>query len=173
MRGRHEMISCLHSHILLHSHSVPHQDLEYSAVESNHWHGVCGTRRHLKTFQPSPGTKSADPFQMHPWTMHQNSTTASSSVGMGLGPGPVQAWVNMSDWFMWRVAQPDPCLWASWLNCLPWLVSTCSLVRNILHNTGHRMSRGSASGAGVTDHYSVQKREGADFATGNRQTVML
>ncbi|KAL7872840.1 hypothetical protein AOLI_G00119110 [Acnodon oligacanthus] len=39
---------------------------EFSAVEPNHWHGVCGTRRHLKTFQPGPGTKSTDPFQMHP-----------------------------------------------------------------------------------------------------------
>lgn len=50
----------------------------------------------LRFFQPSPGTESADPFQMHPWSMHQNSTAVSSAVGMGPGSGHGQTSPGLS-----------------------------------------------------------------------------
>lgn len=79
----------------LHAHSPSPQDS--SEWPLNHWHRPCGTRRHIKIYQPSPGTKSTDPFQIQPWTMHQNSTIVSSSVGMGPGSGHGQTSTGLSE----------------------------------------------------------------------------
>lgn len=51
----------------------------------------------LRFLQPSPGTESADPFQMCPWTVHQNIPAVSSSVGTGPGSGHCRTSPGLSE----------------------------------------------------------------------------
>lgn len=71
----------------------------------------------LKFFQPSPGTKSDDPFQMHAWTMHRNSTTRSSSVGMRPGSGHGQTSTGLDEHVSLIYLMCDPS-WSLFLGML-------------------------------------------------------
>lgn len=146
------------AHAIAHSFCCPPESLSERPIplqwSSYHGRNIFGTRRHLKSLQPGPGSKSADPFQMHPWTMHQNSAAASSSVGMGLGPrvGLCQCrpeWTRQIDLCdVWPTLTPV-CGQAGWTVshswCPPVLWSEISLFM---------LGRGDASSSRVTDHYS-------------------
>lgn len=146
-------------HMPLHIHSAAHQDLFQSArfpCSGAHTTGAISVEPEgtWSLLQPGPGSKSADPFQMHPWTMHQNSAAASSSVGMGLGPrvGLCQCrpgWTRQIDLCdVWPTLTPV-CGQAGWIVshgwCPPVLWSEISLFM---------LGRGDASSSRVTDHYS-------------------